>query len=190
MEESWRGLEDAVAGFQAARQAMGGQRKWLRAMRRALGISAAELARSRGVRVREIFRLEDSEREGGVTVRALRQVAEAMDCELVYAVVPQSGSLEALALRTWVERETRREKEAFEKKCAERGIVDPWSKVRLAFVLEMEKHGISSGPRRQRGRRRGWKRQWGRTRLGRAEMLEKSRALELQRKKPGRHRGW
>jgi hypothetical protein len=54
--ETRRELDDAVAGLQALGR---GQRKdQLRAVRRALGLSEAALARERGVQVREIFRVE------------------------------------------------------------------------------------------------------------------------------------
>ncbi len=189
--ESWRGLENAVAGFQAARRAMGGQRPWLRAVRRALGISAAKLARRRGVRVREIFRLEGVEWDGRVTLGNLRRVAEAMDCVLVYAVVPRTGSVERMALRARVDRQERREKKAFAKKCVRNGInLDSAAgcadALRFAARLALEACGIHVGPRKKPGRPQGWKRKWGLTRLGHAEMLQRMR--RSQRTGPGRKR--
>jgi predicted DNA-binding mobile mystery protein A len=41
--------------------------------------------------------MEKSEAEERITLKSLKRAAEALDCELVYAVVPKSGSLSDLA---------------------------------------------------------------------------------------------
>lgn len=44
-----------------------------------------------------IQRFEKAEANERITLRTLRRVAEAMDCDLVYAIVPKSGSIQQLA---------------------------------------------------------------------------------------------
>ena len=45
-----------------------------------------------------LFRLEQSERRGTISVNGLDRVAQAMGCKLIYAVVPRNGkTLEDLA---------------------------------------------------------------------------------------------
>jgi hypothetical protein len=44
-----------------------------------------------------IQQFEQAEAEDRITLRALRRVAGAMGCELVYALVPKSGSFAELA---------------------------------------------------------------------------------------------
>lgn len=63
-------------------------RGWLRALREAFGMTTAQLAQRIGVSQPRVVRLQRAEAEGGVTLRTLRQAAEAMDCTLVYALVP------------------------------------------------------------------------------------------------------
>lgn len=62
---------------------------WIRAIRDALGLSAAQLGRRMGVSGATASEIEANEREGGVRLSTLRRAAEAMDCTLVYALVPR-----------------------------------------------------------------------------------------------------
>ena len=50
-----------------------------------------------GVTKHEIFRLEKSEWESRIVLANLRRAAAALGCELVYALVPQKGTLADLA---------------------------------------------------------------------------------------------
>jgi predicted DNA-binding mobile mystery protein A len=61
---------------------------WLRAIRDALGMTTAQLARRLGVSQPRIVELEQSEAGGSVTLHTLQRAAEALGCRLVYALVP------------------------------------------------------------------------------------------------------
>jgi predicted DNA-binding mobile mystery protein A len=63
-------------------------RGWVKAIREALGMSTAQLAKRAGVRQPSIVALEQSEAKGSIEIATLRRVAEALDCKLVYALVP------------------------------------------------------------------------------------------------------
>jgi predicted DNA-binding mobile mystery protein A len=72
----------------------------LRTVRKALGIPAAEILKEVGVSPSVLFRLEQSERRGTISLKGLDRVAQAMGCKLVYAIVPREGNtLEELAER-------------------------------------------------------------------------------------------
>ena len=64
---------------------------WIRAIRDALGMPAVELGRRLNVTHSAVFELERSERAGTIKVDSLRRAAEALDCRLVYALVPKRG---------------------------------------------------------------------------------------------------
>jgi predicted DNA-binding mobile mystery protein A len=66
---------------------------WIRAIRGALAMSQAVLANRLGVTRGAVEKLEQAEVHGGITIAKLAQVAAAMDCTLVYALVP-NGTLE------------------------------------------------------------------------------------------------
>jgi predicted DNA-binding mobile mystery protein A len=70
---------------------------WVRAVRDALGMSGVQFARRLGVRPQSVEALEASEASGTIQLKTLRRAAEALDCSLVYAVVP-NDSLEAVVL--------------------------------------------------------------------------------------------
>ena len=62
---------------------------WTRAIRTALGMSIEALARKMGLSPTALQSIEKGEVSGSSTVRSLRRVAEALDCDLVVALVPR-----------------------------------------------------------------------------------------------------
>ncbi len=66
---------------------------WISVMRKALSMSAPELARRMGVTKPAIYQAERKEREGGITIHHLERLAEALGGRFVYAIVP-SGSID------------------------------------------------------------------------------------------------
>jgi predicted DNA-binding mobile mystery protein A len=63
---------------------------WIRTIRNALGMSQAVLAERLGVSGSAVNQLERAELHGGITTGKLAEVAGALDCTLVYALVPNS----------------------------------------------------------------------------------------------------
>ncbi len=67
---------------------------WLRTVRNALGMSGAEVAKKLGVTRARVTKAEHAELTGGVTLKSMQAMAEAMGCRFVYAIIPKSGSIE------------------------------------------------------------------------------------------------
>jgi predicted DNA-binding mobile mystery protein A len=63
-------------------------RGWIKAIREALGMTSAQLAKRLKVTQPAIAMFERSEAQGKIQLATLRRVAEALDCTLVYALVP------------------------------------------------------------------------------------------------------
>ena len=63
-------------------------RGWIKAVRDALGMTTEQLAQRLGVRQPSVVALEQSEAKGTIELATLRRVAAALDCTLVYALVP------------------------------------------------------------------------------------------------------
>lgn len=85
-----RALERRLAPFRdLARTATPPPAGWVRPIREALGMSAADLADRMGVTETSALRLEISERQGRIRMDSLRRAAEALDCDVVYAIVPR-----------------------------------------------------------------------------------------------------
>jgi predicted DNA-binding mobile mystery protein A len=66
---------------------------WLHEVRVAMGMPARWVANRMGITPSGVSHLERREATGSVTLEVLRKAADAMDCELVYAIVPRAGSV-------------------------------------------------------------------------------------------------
>jgi predicted DNA-binding mobile mystery protein A len=62
---------------------------WVRAIREALGMSAAVLAKRLEITPSGFRKLEQAEAADAITLATLRRMAEALDCDLQYALVPR-----------------------------------------------------------------------------------------------------
>lgn len=62
---------------------------WLRAIRDALGMTTRQWAERAGVSQPTVTAWEQSEQRDRITLGKLRQAAAALDCELVYALIPK-----------------------------------------------------------------------------------------------------
>lgn len=62
---------------------------WIRAVRDALGMSTRDLASRLGVTSMAISKLEASERAGTIGLETLSRAADALGCDVVYALVPR-----------------------------------------------------------------------------------------------------
>lgn len=68
---------------------------WIKAIRESLGMTAEELASRLGVADSTVIRLESSETRRTVQLDTLMRAASALDCEVVYALVPHHTLEEA-----------------------------------------------------------------------------------------------
>lgn len=70
-------------------------RGWIKAIREALGMSTNQLAQRLKIKQPSVVALEQSEARGTIELATLRRAAEALDCTLIYALVP-NRSLEKI----------------------------------------------------------------------------------------------
>jgi predicted DNA-binding mobile mystery protein A len=65
---------------------------WVRAIREALGMSSPQLARRVGIKAAQsVEDMQKDEVSGVIKLQTLRKLARALDCELVYALVPRKS---------------------------------------------------------------------------------------------------
>ena len=91
-----RSLNEALAPFKQTLLAESPKGGWLRSIRQAAGMPARYPAHKLGLTTQGYEKLEKNEAAGAITMKALRKAAEAINCKLVYALVPVAGSLEAM----------------------------------------------------------------------------------------------
>jgi predicted DNA-binding mobile mystery protein A len=89
-------LDRALEPYRAARVVPRPSKGWIRSIRQALGVSSGELARRLGTSRQLPLQLEKGEAEDRITLKSLRAAANALDCDLVYALVPRAGSMQEL----------------------------------------------------------------------------------------------
>jgi len=71
-------------------------RGWIRAIRDALGMSSADLAKRMGVAQQTVADLERSEMQDSIKLETLRRAADALDCDVAYSFVPRTSLDEAV----------------------------------------------------------------------------------------------
>ncbi|VAX03953.1 hypothetical protein MNBD_GAMMA20-319, partial [hydrothermal vent metagenome] len=64
-------------------------RGWIKAIREALGMTTTQLAKRLGVVQSRTVAIEQAEAKGSITLNSLEKAANALDCRLVYALVPR-----------------------------------------------------------------------------------------------------
>lgn len=64
-------------------------RGWIKAIREALGMTTAQLAQRLGISQPSAVGLEKAEAAKAITLATLERAARALDCTLVYALVPR-----------------------------------------------------------------------------------------------------
>lgn len=72
---------------------------WIRAIRDAIGMSGTQLGRRLGISPQSVDAIEKSEANGTIKIETLRRAAEAVDCTLVYALVPNASLQQAVETR-------------------------------------------------------------------------------------------
>lgn len=83
-------MDKALSRFKNVQDVSPPPKGWIRAIREALGMTGKQLAERLGVRQPRIPVLEKDEVSGAVSIKTMRQAAEALDCVFVYALVPRS----------------------------------------------------------------------------------------------------
>jgi len=98
-------LDQQLSELKSLKTVQSPMRGWLRAIRDALGMSGPQMARRMSVTKQRISLMEKAEVNGSATLNSMRQAAEALDCQFVYAVVPRDS------LNATVERQARKKAE-------------------------------------------------------------------------------
>lgn len=84
-------LDQRLSAFRPRNRLTAPPKGWIRAIRDALGMTSNQLGIRLGMRPQSVGDLENSEVRGTIQLKTLRKVADALDCTLVYALVPNSS---------------------------------------------------------------------------------------------------
>lgn len=90
-----RQLDKRLSSLRNANALARPPRGWVKAIREALGMTTAQLAQRLRVSQPRAVAIEKAEAAGAITLNSLERAAHALDCRLVYALVPRQ-SLDAV----------------------------------------------------------------------------------------------
>lgn len=91
-----RQLDTGLSRWRAAELPSRPPSGWIKAIREGLGMPAVYLAKRLGVVQSSVHRLETSEADDTISLGSLRRAAEALGCELQYALVPKKTIAQTL----------------------------------------------------------------------------------------------
>lgn len=84
-------LDAKFDSFRPVDRFAGPPKGWIRGVRDALGMSLRQLGERLGMSAPAVKSLEESEANSTITLKSLRRVAEALDCVVIYALVPKTS---------------------------------------------------------------------------------------------------
>lgn len=84
-------IDRYLAGFDPLKQLPMPKQGWVKYIRNALGMTTEQLAMRLGVSRRRVVMIEQAEVQDATTLKTLKQTAQAMNCKLVYAIIPKTS---------------------------------------------------------------------------------------------------
>lgn len=99
MKDAIRHLDARFADLRPLAAMQRPPKGWIRAIRDALGMTTAQLAKRLSVSQPRVVELEQSEVSGSLTLHTLQRAAEALGCRFVYALIPEKPLAETVRVR-------------------------------------------------------------------------------------------
>ena len=109
---------------------------WVRAIRESLGMSAAAFARRLGMTPVGVRKLESAEASDAITLASLRKLAQALDCELQYALVPRNSLLQQVRDRAEIVARERLRPIAHSMALEDQAVQGPQNKLQLEVAIK------------------------------------------------------
>lgn len=89
-------LDQKLKPFQETAMVIVPDKGWVNTIRTALNMTMAQLGVKLNITRQGINKIEESEAKGQITINKLKDVAEALDMQLVYGFVPKDGTIDNL----------------------------------------------------------------------------------------------
>lgn len=89
-------LDQKLEAFSKTKEIIIPERGWINTIRTTFNMTMAQLGSKLKITRQGVKRIEESEANGTITINSLKDVANAMDLKLVYALIPKEGSIENL----------------------------------------------------------------------------------------------
>jgi predicted DNA-binding mobile mystery protein A len=89
-------LDQKLQPYSQTRKILVPERGWINTIRTTLNMTMAQLGSKLNITRQGVKRIEESEANGTITLNSLKDIANAMDLKLVYALVPKNGNIDDL----------------------------------------------------------------------------------------------
>jgi predicted DNA-binding mobile mystery protein A len=109
---------------------------WLSVMRKALGMTGAEVAARMGVSRNAVYQAERNEREGAITINQMQKLADAMGGRFVYAIVPDGSVDEMIRTQALQKAEARIRRASAHMALEKQSLSDAQTKQRIEELAE------------------------------------------------------
>ncbi len=86
-----RQISEKLNSINDAKPLFYGTSSWIKYMRQALNMTSAQLAKRMNIANSSLHQLERQEAQDKISLQSLKRAAEALDCELIYAIVPRDS---------------------------------------------------------------------------------------------------
>lgn len=137
-------MDALLASWKAAQLSARPRSGWVRAIRESLGMSAAAFARRLGMTHAGVRKLESAEASDAITLASLRKLAEALDCELQYALVPRTSLRQHVQDRAQAVAKERLSPISHSMALEQQAVQEPLSKLQLELAI----NALLAGSRR------------------------------------------
>lgn len=89
-------LDQKLQPFAACKNNAVPSKGWVHTIRTSLNMTMEQLGSKLGITKQGVKKIEESEAKGTVSINTLKEVANAMDMQLVYGFVPKNGTVQEL----------------------------------------------------------------------------------------------
>lgn len=89
-------LDQKLQPFSQAKKVLVPERGWINTIRTTLNMTMAQVGTKLKITRQGVKSIEESEANGTISLNSLKDVANAMDLKLVYALVPKDGTINDL----------------------------------------------------------------------------------------------
>lgn len=96
-------VDRKLKAFKPLNKAIVPKKGWVYTVRTALKMSLRQLAERMNITPQSVYEIEQRESNETITLKSLREVANAMDMKLVYGFIPKDGSIEKMIEKRAVE---------------------------------------------------------------------------------------
>lgn len=87
-------LDQKLSPFLETKTVLVPERGWIHTIRTTLNMTMAQLGAKLNITRQGVKKIEESEANGTITIKTLKEVAAAMEMKLIYSMVPNEGTID------------------------------------------------------------------------------------------------